>query len=114
VARRALLERVATEEERVLHDVLDPQLGPDESAALRAVLARVYAVVLACYEERRAGRRAGQTAGGVKGNSPFESICPGVAARRRAGAAAEGPRRARRESAGQWQMGVRPVALRLG
>ena len=71
MARRAFLERVATEEERVFHGVLDPQLGPDESAALRAVLARVYAVVLACYEDRRRVDAPGRRLGGVKGNSPF-------------------------------------------
>lgn len=45
-ARRAFRERVATAEQRVFHDVLDPQLAQGEVDALRAVLARVYAAVL--------------------------------------------------------------------
>jgi FkbH-like protein len=45
--RRAFRERVAAEERRVFHDVLGRQLDAVETHALRDVLARLYAAVLA-------------------------------------------------------------------
>jgi FkbH-like protein len=51
-ARRRLRERVAMDEQRVFHDVLEAQLAPDEADALRGVLARVYAAVLAEGDRR--------------------------------------------------------------
>jgi FkbH-like protein len=51
-ARRAFRRQVAAEEQRVFHDVLDARLAPDEADALRGVLERVYAAVLAEGDRR--------------------------------------------------------------